>query len=389
MLSNLQRILGARTDATRATDTSSPMSAVTSTIEPTIEPKTKHAEPATPHAEPTPAASSSPQRHPLPEAAMPVRIHWSYAVSILAIHLFALLAFLPYYFSWTGVVLAVVGHYVFGLFGVTLGYHRLLTHQGLVVPKWFERFCATCGVCSLEDTPARWVAIHRMHHKHSDERDDPHSPRVNFFWSHIGWLLVRHREHSSVMFYEKYARDILRDPYYLWLEKKLAWFWVYMAHLAAYYLIGFAVGWLMTGNVMYGVQFGSSCIVWGVFVRTVTVWHGSWMVNSLTHVFGYRNYQTKDLSRNFWPVAVWAHGEGWHNNHHADQRAAAHGHRWWEFDPTWTVVRVLMFLGIAKDVVLPRVWTQTNVDKNASMDTLPLSDDTDIPPNDLPPARAA
>lgn len=382
MLPFIQRNFGARTDATGATNMSALMSAVTSPIE-TIEP-TNQLDDSLPAARPTAARV----RHALPEAALPVTIHWSYAISIVAIHLFALLAFLPYYFSWTGVVLALVGHYVYGLFGVTLGYHRLLTHQGLVVPKWFERFCATCGVCSLEDTPARWVAIHRMHHKHSDERDDPHTPLVNFVWSHVGWLMVRHREHSSVMFYEKYARDILRDPYYLWLEKRLAWFWVYMAHLALYYLIGFAAGWLMTDDVMRAMQFGSSCVVWGVFVRTVTVWHGSWMVNSLTHVFGYRNYETRDLSRNFWPVAVWAHGEGWHNNHHADQRSAAHGHRWWEFDPTWTMIRVLMAFGIAKNVVLPRVWTKANANKLKSAESLPVSHDSDVPQNDLPPARA-
>jgi stearoyl-CoA desaturase (delta-9 desaturase) len=343
----------------------------------------------------------------LPEAARPVTIVWKYAISITAIHLLALLAFLPYYFSWTGVVLALVGHYVYGLFGVTLGYHRLLTHQGLVVPKWFERFCATCGVCSLEDTPARWVAIHRMHHKHSDEQDDPHSPLVNFLWSHVGWLLIRHREHSTVFFYEKYARDILRDPYYLWLERDLAWFLVYILHAVVYFAAGFGIGWLLPGgDVMKGVQFGASCLIWGVCVRTVTVWHGSWMVNSLTHVFGYRNYETKDLSRNQWFVALWAHGEGWHNNHHHDQRSAVHGHKWWEFDPTWCVIRMLMVLGIAKDVVMPRAWTKAeeaapaSTPKPAAADMVDLVKpepvtlrnppaETELPAAELAPVKAA
>jgi fatty-acid desaturase len=265
----------------------------------------------------------------------------------------------------------------------------LLTHQGLVVPKWLERTFATFGVLSLEDTPARWVAIHRMHHKHSDERDDPHSPLVNFLWSHVGWLLIEHREHSTIFFYEKYARDVLRDPYYLWLERKLAWFWVYALHVVAYYVVGFAAGWALTGDLMGGVQLGSSIVVWGVFVRTIIVWNGSWTVNSLTHVFGYRNYETKDKSRNFWPVAIWAHGEGWHNNHHADQRAAVHGHQWWEFDPTYGVIRFLMAVGLAKEVVLPRAWTKPGAIQKELAEEAAAETNSVQPTTEIPAAKAA
>ena len=109
---------------------------------------------------------------------------------------------------------------------------------------------------------------------------------------------------------------------------------------------------------MGGLQFGASLLVWGVFFRTAFVWHATWAVNSVTHVLGYRNYQTSDASRNYWLVAIVAYGEGWHNNHHADQRAAAHGHRWWEIDMTYGVVRLLEWMGLAKDVVRPRVWRQ-------------------------------
>lgn len=344
------------------------------------------------------------QRLAVPEPVLPVKIAWGYLISITSIHLLSLLAFHPWYFSWTNVAICFLSVVVTGLFGITLGYHRLLTHQGLVVPKWLERIFATLGVLCLEDTPARWVAIHRMHHKHSDERDDPHTPLVNFWWSHVGWLLIEHREHSTIFFYEKYARDILRDPYYLWLERKLAWFWVYALHVVAYYVAAFGVGWLLTGDVMKSVQIGSGVVVWGVFVRTVIVWNGSWSVNSLTHVFGYRNYDTKDKSRNYWPVAIWAHGEGWHNNHHADQRAAAHGHKWWEYDMTFFVIRVLMLLGLAKEVVLPRAWTKPGASKAELAEVEPADEtaepaavaaavtvgaNSDSPPTDVPPARAA
>jgi stearoyl-CoA desaturase (delta-9 desaturase) len=242
------------------------------------------------------------------------------------------------------------------MLGITLCYHRMLTHRSLVCPKWLERSLAVLGVCCLQDTPARWVAVHRLHHQHSDRQPDPHSPLVNFLWAHVGWVLVRHREHSRVTFFEQYARDVLRDPWYLALERHIAWFWVYWLHALAYFVAGLVAGRLGSGQWMAGVQFGLSLLVWGVFFRTVFVWHATWAVNSVTHICGYRNYDTADDSRNHWLVALIGWGEGWHNNHHADQRAAAHGHRWWEYDVTYAVIRGLELLGLAKNVVRPRVW---------------------------------
>ncbi len=155
--------------------------------------------------------------------------------------------------------------------------------------------------------------------------------------------------------YERYARDILRDPFYLRLEKKLMWVWVYFAHAILFFLAGLGAGWLLTGEYLGGVQFGLSLLVWGVFVRTVAVWHITWSVNSITHMWGYRNYETGENSRNNWFVALVSNGEGWHNNHHADQRSAAHGHRWWEFDVTYITIRMLRLVGLARDVMTPNV----------------------------------
>ena len=176
----------------------------------------------------------------------------------------------------------------------------------------------------------------------------------------MGWLMYHNRDHEQVTHYERYVRDILKDPYYWWLERRLMWLWVYVAHAVLFYLAGLAVGWAMTGNVMQGVQFGWSVTIWGVFLRTVVVWHVTWSVNSLTHIWGYRNYETSDNSRNNWFVGLLAHGEGWHNNHHADQRSSRHGHRWWEFDMTWGVIRILEMVGLAKDVVRPKSDATTN-----------------------------
>ena len=289
-----------------------------------------------------------------PAETNPVRIAWGHAVGITSIHLLACLAFLPYFFSWTGVVLMIAGHFVFGLLGITLCYHRILTHRGMVLPKPLEHFFAVLGICCMQESPARWVAIHRIHHKHSDDHPDPHSPLVNLLWGHVGWLYIEHREHSKYLNYENYARDILRDRFYARCERRGWWMWIYAIHAALFYLVGFVAGWAMGGNVAAGVQFGASLLVWGVFVRTVVVWHLTWSVNSLAHIWGYRNYETRDDSRNNWLVGLMTHGEGWHNNHHADQRSARHGHRWYEFDCTWLVVLFLEKTGLAKNVVRPK-----------------------------------
>ena len=290
---------------------------------------------------------------PRPETADPPKILWPYCISLGLYHLLALLAFVPWLFSWTGATLTVLGLYVFGTLGINLCYHRLLTHRGLTLPLWLEPVFAVLGVCCLQDTPARWVAIHRLHHQFSDERPDPHSPLVAFFWGHVGWLLVENREINSVVTYDRYARDVLKDPFYFAFERNLLWFWVNLAQGVAFYLAGFATGWAMTGEVMDGVQFGLSLLVWGVILRTVLVWHITWSVNSLSHIWGYRNYDTNENSRNNWFVALVSNGEGWHNNHHADQRSASHGHFWWEFDVTYLSIALLEKVGLARDVVRP------------------------------------
>lgn len=280
---------------------------------------------------------------------------WDYVFVIGLLHVLSLLVLVPWLFSWSGVALWIAGQLVFGTLGMTVGYHRLLTHKSFACSKWLEHVLATIGICCLEDTPARWVALHRKHHQYSDEEPDPHSPVVDFLWAHVGWVVVERPEHRKIEFYERYARDILQDRYYLSMERHAKWFWIYIAHAALFFLAGLAVGWLSAGRAAAGVQLGASWLVWGVILRTVTVWHVTWSVNSLSHIWGYRNYETSDHSRNNWLVGLLAVGEGWHNNHHADQRSASHGHRWWELDPSYWLIRLLGLLGLAWDVVPPRV----------------------------------
>ena len=288
---------------------------------------------------------------PPPQTVESRQINWRYAISITAFHVLALLAFVPWLLSWTGVVLAVASVYVFGTLGINLCYHRLLTHRSFACPRWLEHTLALLGVCCLQETPARWVAVHRLHHQHSDEQADPHSPLVSFFWSHMGWLFVHNRQFSRLSMFEHYSKDLLADRFYKRLECHGTWMWINLAHWLVFYFAGFAVGWAASDDWLDGVQFGLSLLVWGVIVRTVLVWHISWSVNSVTHLWGYRNYATNEFSRNNVLIGLVSNGEGWHNNHHAEPRAAAHGHRWWEFDVTYLTIRALAAVGLAWDLV--------------------------------------
>ena len=297
------------------------------------------------------AADSSALAHP--DTVELGRIHWVYASPILVIHALALLAVVPALFSWTGLVVGVLGVHVFGQ-AINVCYHRQLTHRSFRTPKWLERLFVLVALCCLQDTPGKWVATHRLHHRHSDERPDPHSPLVSFFWAHVGWLMVKNPATASMATYQRYAKDVLGDRFYMTLEKRPELvFVVYLLHAVGFFAVGFGIG-CWTGGLSGGLWFGASLLVWGVFVRTVLVWHITWSVNSLTHLWGYRNYDTNENSRNSWLVALLTVGEGWHNNHHADQASASNQHRWWELDVSYWQIRMLAWVGLARDVVEPR-----------------------------------
>jgi stearoyl-CoA desaturase (delta-9 desaturase) len=282
-------------------------------------------------------------------------VHWEYLLPISIVHLLACLALVPWCFSWSGLALALGGTIVFGTCGINLCYHRLLAHRSLKVPRLLERALATIALCSLEDTPARWVANHRLHHVHSDEPLDPHSPRDGIGWSHAGWLFRSAPGRRTYAFFEKYARDILADDYYRWLERNpMAILWIYAIHAACFAAAGYLVARIGGGDEAQARQLAASWLVWGVFVRTLLVWHITWSVNSLTHLFGYRTYETNEDSRNNWLVGLVAMGEGWHNNHHHDPASASVQHRWWEIDVTYYLILALERLGLATEVIRPR-----------------------------------
>jgi fatty-acid desaturase len=269
------------------------------------------------------------------------------AAVILGFHLLALLACIPWLFDWSAVALVPLGMYLFGTVGINIGFHRLLTHRGFACPRWLECALTVLGVCCRQGTPLSWVAIHRMHHQHSDE--------TSFFWSHVGWFLVYDPAVWSINTYDRYVRDLLRDRFMKKMEKPRTLRIVQAAQIAAFLVLGAVVGAAVHQTWLGALQMSLSWLVWGVFVRTVVVWHVTWSINSLTHMWGYRNFNTHDDSRNNLLVGLVSNGEGWHNNHHASPRACSQGHRWWEIDLTSTFVRALQLVGLAWDVAPVKV----------------------------------
>lgn len=218
--------------------------------------------------------------------------------------------------------------------GITVGYHRMLTHQGFRAPAWLRLIILVCGAMAFEGTPAQWAATHIKHHAHSDEEGDPHSPLEGFWHAHIGWLF------ASTNFPEvrKYAPQLMEDPVVLFVSRT-TFLWMGLSLLIPF-LIG---GW--TG------------FVWAGLVRVFLTTHVTWAVNSVCHTFGKREFETTDASRNHWLIGLLAYGEGWHNNHHAFPRNAFHGMRWWQLDLSGIFIRVCELLGLVTQVqrVTPEV----------------------------------
>jgi stearoyl-CoA desaturase (delta-9 desaturase) len=282
-----------------------------------------------------------------------LRVNLRILGGIVGFHLLALLAGVPWLFSWSGLAWAIAGLYLFGTLGINIGYHRLLTHRGFACPCWLEHALSILGACCWQGSPMSWAAIHRMHHQHSDLPGDPHSPRASFWWSHMGWFLVYDPAIYNIATYDRYARDLFQDRFYKWLERPQVWRNVHRAQWTAFLCAGALVGALSTYSLRGALQLALSWLVWGVFVRTVAVWHITWSVNSITHLWGYRTFDTHDDSRNNWLVGLVSNGEGWHNNHHAAPRCVAHGQRWWELDVSYLTIRLLEFVGLAWNVVKP------------------------------------
>lgn len=255
------------------------------------------------------------------------RLRWRATIALGLFHAGAVAAIFA--FSWRNFAIAVFLHWVATGVGISMGYHRLHTHRSYRVPRALEYFFAVCGTFALEGGPIFWAATHRLHHQRSDQPGDPHSPRDGAWWSHMGWIILG--DHSDNRMISKYAPDLAKIRFYVWLNQ---FHWLPITVLAVLLLL---LG-------------GVSLVLWAIAFRVVLGHHATWLVNSATHMWGTRRFATRDDSRNTWWVALITFGEGWHNNHHAHPTSARHGLAWYEFDQSWIQIRILKLLGLAKSI---------------------------------------
>jgi stearoyl-CoA desaturase (delta-9 desaturase) len=255
--------------------------------------------------------------------------NWGNGTFLVLAHLATIAAL--FFWSWPAVISAVLLYWVAGSLGIGMGFHRLLTHRGYKVPRLVEYFLVTCGTLAVEGGPVQWVVTHRIHHAHTDRTGDPHTPRDGGWWAHIGWILRGTAQNHDQAVIERYAPDLIKDRYYVWLNRF------------------FYVPLIVLGTLLLAFG-GLEILLWGVFLRLTLALHATWLVNSATHLWGRTRFDTGDDSRNSWWVALLTFGEGWHNNHHAYPSSARHGLRWYEIDFNWLGIRALQLLGIAHSI---------------------------------------
>lgn len=252
------------------------------------------------------------------------------------------------WFEWSSLIALVVMYVATGL-GVTIGYHRLFAHKAFVTTTPIGVFLMILGGMSAQGPLVWWVGTHRRHHRFSDQEEDPHSPHAThahgvigwtkgFLHAHVGWLFTRTRESNH-----RYVPDLLGNPTIMRVN---GLFPVWVA--AGLILPGIVCG-LIT-MTWTGAALG---VLWGGLIRMFLLHHATWSINSVCHVWGWRDYRSDDHSRNNPVMGLLSFGEGWHNNHHAFPSSARHGLKWWQVDISWMVIRSLQACGLATSVRLP------------------------------------
>ncbi|MCU1430437.1 MAG: Delta-9 acyl-phospholipid desaturase [Actinomycetia bacterium] len=256
------------------------------------------------------------------------RLNLRSSIPFFLCHLIPLLGFVTGFHVRDFVLLAVL--YWVRLFFITAGYHRYFAHRSYRLGRAAQFVMAFGGTMAAQKGPLWWAANHRTHHQHADTRDDVHSPIRGFWWSHVGWILC---DRSGATDLDR-IRDFAKYPELRFLNKH-DWIGPWALGVVSYLIAGW------------------SGVVVGFFGSTVLLWHATFLVNSLAHVFGRRRYLTPDTSRNSLLIAVLTGGEGWHNNHHYYQASARQGFYWWEIDPVFAMLRVLSFVGIVSELRTP------------------------------------
>ena len=263
---------------------------------------------------------------------------------------------LPFFFYSRSAIIGFLIFYTITGLGLTLGYHRLFAHRAYEVPKWLEYLIAICGYLAIQRGPIFWVAMHRLHHRYSDiPGRDPHTPREGWLHVHFGWHQRRRRDVWERDIYKKWTPDLIHDRFYLFLDEERRDYFTYLGILSATYVLGGVIGGWQTSGFRFDSYNAMCFFVWMGLLNRVAVLHAFGFINSVCHEWGTRPFKTtgQDTSVNNVLVALIIFGEGWHNNHHAHQRSARHGLRWYQWDPAWYGIWLLEALGLAKKVHLP------------------------------------
>ncbi len=234
--------------------------------------------------------------------------------------------------------------YLLHVFALTAGYHRYFSHKSFKTSRAFQFILALLGTTAAQRDPLWWASHHRMHHQHADTEEDVHSPRLHgFWWAHIGWVMKRELLQTR---FDK-IKDFAKYPELMWLNRH--------PYAPALMLAALLTGFGALLNHLrpeWGVS-GPQFLFYGFFLSTVAVYHVTFCINSVAHLYGKRRFEVEDDSRNNWLLGLLAMGEGWHNNHHRYAVCARQGFKWWEIDLTYAVLRLLQGLGIVWDIREP------------------------------------
>ncbi len=259
------------------------------------------------------------------------------------------MAFTNGYISWLHLGMLIGGWYLTGL-GITIGFHRMLTHRSFEAHPWVRNFWTVMGSLAVEGSPIDWCMVHRKHHQFSDHHGDPHSPHLHddtmlgmlkgAWHSHVGWMFNANWSRKERL---KYVPDLMNDPVLLSIDRN------YYLWVTATLVVPAIIGGLASMSLM-GAWLG---LLWGGLARVCLSHHMTWSINSICHLFGARDFKSSDDSRNNIVFGVLSHGEGWHNNHHAFPTSARHGLKWWQFDLSWIIIRGMQLVGLAWNVKLP------------------------------------
>lgn len=279
----------------------------------------------------------------IPKYNRPSDIQSFRAIGVVIIHLLSVVS--VFYITKNSILILLILYVLTGGFGINIGYHRFLSHRSFKASRFVQFILSLLGVMAMQCGPITWVSLHRLHHRKTDQELDPHSPRVSLLWAHFLWTFFPHPRGSTYEDRAKYARDLIQFPELVFLEKR------FLTINFGFLLILSAFGYLIDGwheAISYFTCAG--CL------RIVLIWHSTFIVNSLNHRWGYRNYDTSDDSKNNLLISLLVFfGEGWHNNHHAQPKSAKHGHRWFEFDLAFYLIVILQKLNLIWDVRLPRM----------------------------------